>query len=88
VTAVATVDARGHRCPTPTLRLRRALEAAPAGECVRLLADDPLARIDVPHFVREAGHALVEVDEAGAALSFLVRKRASSSPGDGEADQA
>jgi tRNA 2-thiouridine synthesizing protein A len=78
-----TVDARGHRCPTPTLRLRRALEAAEDGASVRLLADDPMARIDVPHFVREAGHDLVETGEAGAALSFLVRKRASSSPDGG-----
>ena len=49
------MDARGHRCPVPTLRLRRALEAAPAGGLVRRLADDPLARIDVPHFAASAG---------------------------------
>jgi tRNA 2-thiouridine synthesizing protein A len=75
-----TVDARGHRCPTPTLRLRRALEEAADGAVVRLLADDPMARIDVPLFVREAGHELVETDAADAVLSFLVRKRASPSP--------
>jgi tRNA 2-thiouridine synthesizing protein A len=68
------VDARGHRCPVPTLRLRRALEAAPAGARVRLLADDPLARIDVPHFAHEAGFELVERGDDGAALSFLVAK--------------
>ena len=76
-----TVDARGHRCPTPTLRLRRALETAEIGACVRLLADDPMARIDVPLFVREAGHALVEASEVGAVLSFLVRKLSSPPPG-------
>ncbi|HEX4199292.1 MAG TPA: sulfurtransferase TusA family protein [Caulobacteraceae bacterium] len=75
-----TIDARGHRCPTPTLRLRRALEATAAGACVRLLADDPMARIDVPHFVREAGHELVEAGEADTGLSFLVRKRALPAP--------
>ena len=51
------VDARGHRCPTPTLRLRRALSAEPVGAVLVLLADDPMARIDVPHFAAEAGHA-------------------------------
>jgi tRNA 2-thiouridine synthesizing protein A len=70
------VDARGHRCPVPTLRLRRALEAAPAGTRVRLLADDPLARIDVPHFAAEAGLALLERGEAAGVLSFLVAKPA------------
>ncbi len=74
--AEATLDARGHRCPTPTLRLRRALELAPPGEAVRLLADDPMARIDVPHFVREAGHELVEIADDAGVLSFLVRRRA------------
>lgn len=68
------VDARGHRCPVPTLRLRRALEAAPAGARIRLLADDPLARIDVPHFAVQAGAALLEQAEFEGALSFLVTK--------------
>jgi tRNA 2-thiouridine synthesizing protein A len=68
------VDARGHRCPVPTLRLRRALEAAPAGARVRLLADDPLARIDVPHFAAGAGMEVVEIGEEDGALSFLVGK--------------
>ena len=51
------VDARGHRCPTPTLRL---------------LADDPLARIDVPHFLQGAGARLIESSAQGGVLSFLV----------------
>jgi tRNA 2-thiouridine synthesizing protein A len=68
------VDARGHRCPVPTLRLRRALEAAPAGARVRLLADDPLARIDVPHFAAQAGAQVLEQAEVDGSLSFLVAK--------------
>jgi len=68
------VDARGHRCPTPTLRLRRALEAARPGALVKLLADDPMARIDVPHFVKAAGYVLVEAGGEPDELSFIVRK--------------
>jgi tRNA 2-thiouridine synthesizing protein A len=68
------VDARGHRCPVPTLKLRRALEQAPPGARVRLLADDPLARIDVPHFAAETGAALLEQAELDGALSFLVAR--------------
>ena len=68
------VDARGHRCPVPTLRLRRALEGAGAGVIVRLLADDPMARIDVPHFAAEAGLEVLEASEDAGALSFRVRK--------------
>lgn len=68
------VDARGHRCPVPTLRLRRALESARPGERIRLLADDPLARIDVPHFVNGAGMTLIEQVDQGDGISFLVEK--------------
>jgi tRNA 2-thiouridine synthesizing protein A len=68
------VDARGHRCPTPTLRLRRALEALPKGGRAELWADDPLARIDVPHFANEAGHRLVATRQEGPALVFTVEK--------------
>lgn len=68
------VDARGHRCPVPTLRLRRALEAAPAGGRVRLLVDDPLARIDVPHFAAAVGAQVLEQAEVEDGLSFLVAK--------------
>ena len=68
------VDSRGHRCPVPTLRLRRALETAQPGERVRLLADDPLARIDVPHFVNSAGMTLIEQVDQPDGISFLVEK--------------
>ena len=68
------VDARGHRCPTPTLRLQRALRTARTGQRVRLLADDPLARIDVPHFLSEAGGRLVDSGDQDGVLSFLIEK--------------
>ena len=74
-TPAVLVDARGHRCPTPTLRLRRALEQAASGARILLLADDPLARIDVPHFLAEAGADLVETGADGPVLRFLVEKR-------------
>ncbi|MDB5419426.1 MAG: hypothetical protein JWP50_2845 [Phenylobacterium sp.] len=74
------IDARGHRCPVPTLRLRRALAAAQAGARLRLLADDPLARIDVPHFAAEVGAEVLERGEAAGVLSFLIAKPSASRP--------
>jgi tRNA 2-thiouridine synthesizing protein A len=69
------IDARGHRCPVPTLRLRRALEALAPGDQVRLLADDPMAKVDVPHFLAETGDVLVEIGDEAGSLSFLVERR-------------
>ena len=74
--AAILVDARGHRCPTPTLRLRRALETLAAGETIELVADDPMARIDVPHFAAGAGHEVTAMASEGPVLRFWVRKRA------------
>jgi tRNA 2-thiouridine synthesizing protein A len=68
------IDARGHRCPVPTLKLRRAMQGAPAGARLVLIADDPLARIDVPHFLREAGGELLETADLGGSVRFLVVK--------------
>jgi tRNA 2-thiouridine synthesizing protein A len=68
------VDARGHRCPVPTLRLRKAVEQAAPGQRLRLLADDPLARIDVPHLANSLGLVILEAPADGAALNFLIQK--------------
>jgi tRNA 2-thiouridine synthesizing protein A len=70
--AVIVVDARGYRCPVPTLRLRRALEKAAKGQVVRLLADDPLARIDVPHFAASEGYRLVSSKAEDATMTFEI----------------
>jgi len=70
------IDARGHRCPVPTLKLRKALETMLAGTTVRLIADDPMARIDVPHFAAEAGHEVLSAESLGQAVVFTVRKAA------------
>jgi tRNA 2-thiouridine synthesizing protein A len=70
------VDARGHRCPVPTLRLRRAL----AGQVVRLIADDPLARIDVPHFARTEGFQLLGSLSEDGVLTFEVCRARGASP--------
>ncbi len=68
------IDARGHLCPVPTLKLRRALDAAPAGGRVRLLADDPMARIDVPHFAAAAGVRIESLVVEGETLDAVIRK--------------
>jgi tRNA 2-thiouridine synthesizing protein A len=68
------IDARGHRCPTPTLRLQKALRGVAHGDCVRLAADDPMARIDVPHFAQQNGHSVISIHAEGATIYFTVKK--------------
>ncbi len=70
------IDARGHACPVPSLRLRRALAEAPDGARLRLLADDPMAAIDAPFLIKELGYWLEGQSKNGAILIFDVAKRA------------
>lgn len=71
------IDAIGLRCPLPVLRLRRALRET---QTVRLLADDAMAQIDVPHFCAEAGHRLINVTRAGDVFTFTVARAPDGDP--------
>ena len=66
------VDARGHRCPVPSLRLRKALDGVKPGTRATLLATDPMARIDVPYLMSELGGRVVEVTETDGVLTISV----------------
>lgn len=66
------VDARGHRCPTPSLKLQKAMRDAGPGARLTLLATDPMARIDVPHLMAGLGGEVVSIAEAGGVLTIVV----------------
>ena len=73
-----TLDARGLRCPLPVLKARKRLKSLAAGESLKLLADDPAAVIDVPHFCNEQGHTLDTQGEEDGALVFVILKKTST----------
>ena len=66
------VDARGHRCPVPSLKLQKALQPAAPGAQFTLLATDPMARIDVPFLMDQLGGQVLGVQEADGVLSITV----------------
>ena len=68
------VDARGLLCPLPVLKARKRLGALPEGGVLRLLADDPAALVDVPHFCAEQGHVLLSQDRAEGGRLYVIRK--------------
>lgn len=69
------LDARGLLCPLPVLRLRKALAGLAPGAQVRLIASDPMAVVDVPHFCEAAGHVMLEVRELpDGARAFTVER--------------
>ena len=70
------IDARGHRCPVPSLRLRRALQDHPETDRFVLLATDPMARIDVPFMMTDLGGAVLDVVDAEDHIAITVSRRA------------
>lgn len=78
----AELDARGLLCPLPVLKARKRLLALAPGQVLRLLADDPAAVIDVPHFCAEQGHVLLAEEPVGDTAAprppraWLIRRKA------------
>lgn len=66
------VDARGHACPVPTLKLMKAMRGAQAGGRLVLLATDPMARIDAPHLLAQRGGRLLSITEDAGVLTLTV----------------
>lgn len=69
------VDARGLLCPLPVLRARKRLSVLPPGAVLAVLADDPAAVVDMPHFCAEQGHDLLSQEPlAQGARRYVIRK--------------
>lgn len=69
-----TLDANGLLCPLPVLKARKRLQPLAPGAILKVLADDPAAIIDMPHFCAEAGHALISQEEQDGQQIYLIRK--------------
>jgi tRNA 2-thiouridine synthesizing protein A len=53
---------------------RRRLAAMPAGATITVIADDPMAAIDVPHMCRTEGYEVLEVVREGDVAQFVLRR--------------
>jgi tRNA 2-thiouridine synthesizing protein A len=70
------LDLRGLKCPLPALFARRALARAAPGATIEVVANDPLAPIDLPHMCAQEGFDVVSVARDGATSRFVLRKPA------------
>lgn len=68
------VDARGLKCPLPVLRAAKALREMRPGEVLLVLADDPVAVIDLPHHCAQAGHHHLGRTDQGDHQAHLIRR--------------
>lgn len=82
MTDAVVIDARGHQCPIPSLRLMKALRTAAPRVRLVLLATDPMARIDVPFLMTQTGGRLIDVEETEGVIRLTVETGAPVAPTD------
>ena len=70
-TEAETLDCRGLKCPLPVLKMEKRLSQLSAGAGLTVLATDPMARIDIPLYCRQNGHAC-EVSQNGETYRFAI----------------
>lgn len=68
------LDTTGLLCPLPVLKARKALKSLPSGARLTLIATDPVAVIDVPHYCAQSGNRLISQDQDGEVLTFVIEK--------------
>ena len=69
------LDAIGLLCPLPVLKARKRLKSLEAGDILVVMADDPAAIVDVPHFCAEAGHDLLGMADENGVQTYEIKKR-------------
>ena len=57
------------------LKAQKRLKNLNSGEVLNVLADDPAATIDFPHFCNEQGNTLVKIEEHNDFKSFFIMKK-------------
>lgn len=69
------LDVTGLLCPLPVLKAAKRLKSMAPGGILHIVATDPMAAIDVPHYCAEQGHALLAHETQGTELHFRIRKQ-------------
>jgi TusA-related sulfurtransferase len=68
------VDARGTLCPTPILRVAKAMRELEPGQVAKLLATDRGSKVDVPAWAEDTGNELLATGDEDGAFVFLLRR--------------
>lgn len=73
------IDALGKLCPLPVIELGKRISGVPVGAVVRVLADDPAAKLDIPAWCRMTGQDFLGSEPLGSdrpesALAYLVKR--------------
>jgi tRNA 2-thiouridine synthesizing protein A len=68
------LDSTGLLCPLPVLKIRKKLKEMQKGSVLRVIADDPAAIIDIPHYCHESGNKILKQDVNEDGQIYLLMK--------------
>jgi tRNA 2-thiouridine synthesizing protein A len=76
------LDLRGLKCPLPALFAKRALLRTTPGTELDIVADDPLAAVDIPHMCVQESFEVVTNARDGALVRLRLRRPSVPAPQD------
>jgi len=68
------LDARGLKCPMPSVKTALAIEQLGGGGIVKVLTDDPVSKNDLPQWVRGNGHQVLGIEDKEDYAEIYVKK--------------
>ena len=68
------LDARGLSCPMPLLKTKLALQQLSAGSILQVLATDSGSNQDIPAYLAQTAHALIDQQEIEGEFYFIIKK--------------
>ncbi len=68
------LDCRGMRCPRPIVEMAKRMRKMETGQVLELLADDPVAKKDVPNWCSTTGNEFLDRQDEDRFFRFYVKK--------------
>ena len=69
------IDTTGLRCPLPVLKVQKDIRLLKIKDKALIIADDPLARVDLNHFCQENNYFLEELKTPDQKKQYYFIKR-------------
>ncbi|WP_241608426.1 sulfurtransferase TusA [Rosenbergiella epipactidis] len=70
------LDTCGLRCPEPVMLVRKMVRSMQDGQVVKIIADDPATKRDIPGFCEFMEHTLLTAQSTEMPYVFFVKKGA------------
>ena len=68
------LEVEGLRCPEPVMMIRKSIRAMKSGEVLKVIADDPSTKRDIPTFCEFMDHQLIKIQADQIPYQYWIQK--------------